>query len=75
MALAHKLRDRASADAQHDAYASSPALGCRSCQSRSCAATSNADAKKEPSLRSEAGDYELRDGSVTHSQCRIVNAN
>jgi hypothetical protein len=37
-------------------------------------ATSNADAKKEPSRRSDAGDYKLRDGSVTHSQCRIVNA-
>ena len=31
-------------------------------------------AGKEPSRRSDAGDYELRDGSVTHSQCRIVNA-
>ena len=34
-------------------------------------ATCNADAKKEPSRRSDAGDYELRDGSPTHSQ---VNA-
>ena len=28
--------------------------------------------EKEPSRRSDAGDYELRDGSATHSQVQIV---